>query len=288
VLSLQHVVDPAAKLVAVVVLEFDAPAAAAGYLAAARELCTRYGTQLVFDEVQTGLGRTGAMFAFQRDEVTPDVLVLAKSLGGGIVPVAATLCAGELHRRAYGAMDRFDLHGSTFAGNALACAAAMATLDISEREGLVERSARLGTLLLEGLRARLHGHPLVRAIRGRGLLVGLDLGTTTTGLLRGVGARLAALGSRGSLGSLASKLAPPPFIGQWISVRLLEAGYVCQPTAHEWDVLKIEPPLTISELELQGFVTALGEILDEYSGAAAVVRDVGVRMTSRGARGWAW
>src|SRR5262245_19299776 len=98
-----------------------------GYLAAARELCTPSGPLLVYDEIQTGLGRCGAMFA---GDPRPDLLVLAKALGGGIVPVGATLVSGELHDRAFGSLDRFDSHGSTFAGNALACAAAIATLDI--------------------------------------------------------------------------------------------------------------------------------------------------------------
>jgi putrescine aminotransferase len=254
----------------------------AGYLAAARELCTKYGTQLVFDEVQTGVGRTGTTYAFQAEGVVPDLLVLAKGLGGGIVPVGATLCSRELHQRAYGGLDRFDAHGSTFAGNALACAAAIATLDIVEHEQLAERAARLGTFLLEALHARLDGHPLVRGIRGRGLLIGVELGTAATGALRSVAATLTKISPR------VGRLSPPPFVGQWISVRLLEAGYLCQPTAHEWDVLKVEPPLTIDETEIAGFVGALGDILDHYQSATAVLRDVGVRMAKRGVKGWAW
>lgn len=254
----------------------------AGYLAAARELCTRYGTLLVLDEVQTGVGRTGTTYAFQAEGVVPDLLVLAKGLGGGIVPVGATLCARELHQRAYGGLDRFDAHGSTFAGNALACAAAIATLDLVEREQLAERAARLGARLIDALHARLDGHPLVRAIRGRGLLIGIELGTPATTTLRSVTTRLSELSPR------IGRLSPPPFLGQWISVRLLEAGYLCQPTAHEWDVLKVEPPLTIAERELDGFVAALGDILDEYQSAAVVLRDVGVRMAKRGVKGWAW
>ncbi|MBA2540321.1 MAG: aspartate aminotransferase family protein [Deltaproteobacteria bacterium] len=253
-----------------------------GYFAAARELCSKFGTQLVFDEVQTGVGRTGTLYSFQHDGITPDVLVLAKALGGGIVPVGATLCSRELHQRAYGSLDRFDSHGSTFAGNALACAAAIATLDIVEREQLAERAARMGTLLVDSLRARLDGHPLVRGIRGRGLLIGVELGTAATGALRSVAARLTELAP--SVG----RLSPPPFVGQWISVRLLEAGVVCQPTAHEWDVLKVEPPLTISEAEIATFVDTLGTILDGYRSAAAILKDVGVRMASRGVKGWAW
>jgi putrescine aminotransferase len=253
-----------------------------GYLAAARELCTRYGTQLVLDEVQTGVGRTGTLYACQAEGVVPDLLVLAKGLGGGIVPVGATLVARELHQRAYGGLDRFDAHGSTFAGNALACAAVIATLDIVEREQLAARAKASGAYLLERLRARIGAHPLVREVRGRGLLVGVELGTAATGLLQGLGARLA------SLSPVAGRLAPPPFVGQWISVRLLEAGYLCQPTAHEWDVLKIEPPLTITEPELDGFVDALGNILEDYRSAATILKDVGVRMAQRGAKGWAW
>ncbi len=253
-----------------------------GYLAAARELCTKYGTQLVFDEVQTGVGRTGTLYAFQAEGVLPDVLVLAKGLGGGIVPVGATLVSRELHQRAYGGLDRFDAHGSTFAGNALACAAAIATLDIVDRDQLADKAKASGAYLLERLHARIGEHPLVREIRGRGLLVGVELGTTATGLLQGIGARLA------SLSPAAGRLAPPPFVGQWISVRLLEAGYLCQPTAHEWDVLKIEPPLTITEPELDAFVDALGNILENYRSAATILKDVGVRMAQRGAKGWAW
>ena len=253
-----------------------------GYLAAARELCTKHGTQLVFDEVQTGVGRTGTTYAFQGEGVVPDLLVLAKGLGGGIVPVGATLCSRELHQRAYGGLDRFDAHGSTFAGNALACAAAIATLEIVERDQLAERAKHLGDRLMAALDARIGKHPLVRDIRGRGLLIGVELGSTATGLLSGIGAKLAELSPR------AGRLAPPPFVGQWISVRLLEAGYLCQPTAHEWDVLKIEPPLTITEAELDAFVDTLGDVLDDYRSAATILKDVGVRMASRGARGWAW
>jgi putrescine aminotransferase len=250
-----------------------------GYLDEVRALCDRHGTLLVYDEIQTGLGRCGAMFA---GRPTPDLLVLGKSLGGGIVPVAATLVPAELHARAFGSLDRFDAHGSTFAGNPLACAAAIATLDILERDRLAERSARLGEVLKNALTARLGSHPLVRAIRGRGLLVGVELGSLTTTVVRGLASKLAQLAPR--LG----RLAPPPVVGQWIAVRLLEAGYVVQPAAHDWDVLKLEPPLTIEEADVHAFVGALGDILDDYASAAAVVRDATVRMASRGARGFAW
>jgi putrescine aminotransferase len=253
-----------------------------GYLAEVRALCDAHGTLLVFDEVQTGLGRTGARFAFQGEGVVPDVLVLAKSLGGGIVPVGATLCSTAMYQAGYGSLDRFDAHGSTFAGNPLACAAVIATLDRIDEGGLAERAKALGARLVSRLESRIGRHPLVRTIRGRGLLVGIEVGSGASAALAGASAWMAERMPR--LG----RLAPPPFVGQWIALRMLEAGFLCQPAAHDWDVVKLAPPLTIDEVDLDRAVDALATILDEYGGAAAVLRDVGVRMAARGVKGWAW
>ncbi|HVV85506.1 MAG TPA: aminotransferase class III-fold pyridoxal phosphate-dependent enzyme [Kofleriaceae bacterium] len=257
-----------------------------GYLAAAQEACRRHGTLLVLDEVQTGLGRTGTMFAYQAEGFVPDVLVLAKALGGGVVPVGATLVARALHQRAYGALDRFDAHGSTFAGNALACAAGEAALALTASLDLPGRAARLGDRLRERLTARLRGHPLVREVRGRGLLVGVEVGTPVSNALAGLSSLLA---------DALAKVAPPlgrsvpgRFVGQWLAVRMLEAGVLCQPASHQWDVLKLEPPLTIEEEELDRAADALGDVLDEYRGLPALVRDLGARLASQGQRGWSW
>src|SRR6185503_15741397 len=101
-----------------------------GWLAAARGLCREAGTLFVLDEVQTGLGRTGTMFAFEAEDAVPDVLVLGKALGGSLVPVSVALTTCAIHEKAYGRQDRFDLHSSTFGGNTLACVAALETLRI--------------------------------------------------------------------------------------------------------------------------------------------------------------
>jgi putrescine aminotransferase len=240
----------------------------AGYLRAAQEMCRRHGTLLILDEVQTGLGRGGALFAFQDEGFVPDVLVLAKSLGGGIAPIAATLTRREWHDKAYGSTRRFDLHGSTFAGSALSCAAALETLAILEDEGLVAAARDLGCRLLEGLRRRLEGHPLVHAVRGRGLLVGVELGPTKAGLLN----RAAP--------SLVRGLARTVF-GQWAALRLLEKGIVAQPASQRWDVLRLEPPLTIAEDQVDALVQATGDVLDEYRSLGPLVRDVGGRLRAQ-------
>jgi len=240
----------------------------AGYLRAAQEMCRRHGTLLILDEVQTGLGRCGALFAFQGEGFVPDVLVLAKSLGGGIAPIAATLTRRDAHDQAYGSTRRFDLHGSTFAGSALSCAAALETLAILEDEGLVAAARDRGRRLVEGLRRRLDGHPLVRAVRGRGLLVGVELGPTRTGVVN----RAAPFLVRGLARSV---------FGQWVALRLLEKGIVAQPASQRWDVLRLEPPLTIAEDQVDALVQATSDVLDEYRSLVPLVRDVGGRLRAQ-------
>lgn len=140
----------------------------AGYLRAARELCTRHRVLLICDEVQTGLGRTGRMLACQHDDVVPDGLTLGKALGGGLLPVSA-FCAREEVMGVFRPGD----HGSTFGGNPLGATVGLAALELLEREGLCERALHLGERLMQGLRA-LH-HPAIQAVRGRGLLVGVEI-----------------------------------------------------------------------------------------------------------------
>lgn len=264
---------------AFVVDPFNCEVAAAppppGYLAAAQDLCRRHGTLLVLDEVQTGLGRTGTLFAYQAEGFVPDVLALAKSLSGGVVPVGATLTRADLLQRAYGTTDRFDLHNSTFGGNGLACAAALETLDIVEQQGLARASAERGADLLARVRARLAGHPLVKDVRGRGLLVSIELGPTEQGWLNRLAPALVRAVSR-------------QVFGQWAAVKLLERGVIVQPATQHWDVLKLEPPLTIQPPEVERAVAALGDVIDEYRGVGPLVNDVVERLGAQFMAGWAF
>ena len=139
------------------------------YLRGLRELCDRQGWLLMVDEVQCGLGRTGRWFVYQHAGVLPDVMPLAKGLGSGL-PIGACLARGAAAR-----VFEPGNHGSTFGGNPLACAAAFATLSIVEEEGLLENAARMGALLLSGLREQLAGVPGVAEIRGHGLMIGIEL-----------------------------------------------------------------------------------------------------------------
>lgn len=245
-----------------------------GYLKAAQKLCKKRGTLLVLDEVQTGIGRTGSLFACEAEGVWPDILVLGKALGAGMVAISATLTTPEIQKRAYGTMERFDLHGSTYAGNTFACRTAEAALALLDEQNLCEKSRRGGERLIKRLRERTAGHPLVREVRGRGLFVGIELGPTEKG---GLLAR--------ALPSVVEAVSKRVF-GQWLAVRLLEEGVVAQPASQQWNVLKLEPPLTVTDDEIDTVVEKIGGLLDQYREVAPILRDAGARLGSQFAGGW--
>jgi acetylornithine/LysW-gamma-L-lysine aminotransferase len=201
----------AALLLEVVQGEGGVHAGTPEYLRRAEELCRERGALLILDEVQTGYGRTGKLFACQHDGIEPDLMTVAKSMAGG-VPMGACL----IGPRVTGI--RPMTHGSTFGGNPLACAAALATLDVMQRDDLPGRAARLGEYLLGRLQ-RIES-PLIREVRGRGLLVGVDLKVKVTPILQ-------KLQERGVLalpaGSTVLRLLPPLVIEQDDLDRVVDA-----------------------------------------------------------------
>ncbi|HVI84821.1 MAG TPA: aminotransferase class III-fold pyridoxal phosphate-dependent enzyme [bacterium] len=144
----------------------------AGYLREVREICDRRGVLLIADEIQTGLGRTGRLFAVEHEQVTPDIMTLAKALGGGVMPIGAFIARPPLWERLR--RDPY-IHSSTFGGNPLACRAAMATLEVVVEERLAERAEELGAHFLTRLREIEAHHPrVIKAARGRGLMLGIE------------------------------------------------------------------------------------------------------------------
>jgi acetylornithine aminotransferase len=199
--------------------------APAGYLETAREVTRANGALLVLDEVQTGIGRTGAWFAHQAAGVEPDVLTLAKGLGGGL-PVSACLAFGDAAM-----LLQPGQHGTTFGGNPVSCAAALAVLDTIEADGLLERAESLGKALSAGITGL--GHPLVATVRGAGLMLGLVLTAP-------VAAEVEAAARRH--GFLVNAVAP--------------------------DVVRLVPPLVLTDTQADSFLTALPEVLGAVSVAA--------------------
>jgi putrescine aminotransferase len=210
-----------------------------GYLAEVARLCRRYGTLLLIDEIQTGLGRTGRMFACEAEGVEPDVLLVAKALSGGLAPISAYLTRRDLWQRAYGSLDRYDLHCTTFSGGPIACAAALATLEIIERDRLPARAAELGSYLGESLRTATAGHALVREVRGRGLLWGIELAGP---------------------GGVAADL-----VGQWVVVGLLERGLLTQVCGNAGRVVRAEPPLIVDRDQIDRFAQGLHAVLAQHA-----------------------
>lgn len=221
----------------------------AGYLAAARELCTRYGTLLVADEIQTGLGRTGTMFAVECEDVVPDVLLLGKALGGGVMPLSALLTTDALWRASKGGTARSPFHTSTFGGNTRACAAALATLEVLTEERLTERAAASGAYLLDRLRDLQRRQPLIAEVRGRGLMIGIEFAPATRGL--------ATLATRGLLNRLSKS-----YMSNLVIMRLLNRYRLMTAfTLNNLNVLRLEPPLNIEQEHLDYFVASLDETL---------------------------
>lgn len=203
-----------------------------GYLSAAREICDKHGALLILDEVQTGLGRTGRMFACDHCGVTPDILTLAKALGGGVVPIGATIGTADLWEKVF-KTNPF-LHTSTFGGNELACVAALKTLEIIERDNLSAESARKGERLLSGLRSVQEKYPdLLTETRGIGLMIGVEFADPDVGKL--------AIGA------------------------LVHHGVVAAYTLNNAKVMRFEPPLVITDAQVETVIAAFEAAIAETS-----------------------
>jgi ornithine--oxo-acid transaminase len=155
-----------------------------GYLQGALALCRKYGTLFIADEIQTGLGRTGRFLASEHWGVEPDMVLLAKSLSGGHVPVGAVLTHKWVFDKVFNRMARAVVHGSTFSKNDLAMAAGLATLEVIESERLIEKSARVGERLLRSFGEMSRRHELIKSVRGKGLMIGIEFGSPRSSRLR--------------------------------------------------------------------------------------------------------
>jgi ornithine--oxo-acid transaminase len=214
----------------------------AGYLEGAQALCRRYGTLFCVDEVQTGFGRTGAMFAFEHWGLEPDLMPVAKSLSGGYVPVGALLMSRAVHEAVYDSMENALAHGSTFAPNELAMAAGLATLHELDEEHLVERSARLGTRLLEQTRPLVDEFEVVREVRGLGLMWAIEFGEPRSGRFSW---------------KVIERMQPGLFAQLVVQPLFTQHRILSQVAGHRMAVLKVLPPLVVTEDDVDYFVESL-------------------------------
>jgi len=201
------------------------------FLPALRELADRHGILLIVDEVQSGIGRTGRMWATEWTEARPDIVVMAKGIASGL-PLSGIMAAGDL-------LERFGpgAHGGTYGGNAVACAAALATLDVIESEGLLANAARQGERLLAGVRTAAEGRPSVAEVRGRGLMIGIEFAG-------------------------GEELAPRPDLAKALLHEALERKLLLLTCGTYGQVVRVIPPLVTTDDEVELAVRTIAESLD--------------------------
>jgi len=215
-----------------------------GYLAGAKKVCEQYGVLLVLDEVQTGLGRTGTLFACETDGVSPDILVLAKALGGGLMPIGACLSTDKAYNE-----DFARKHSSTFAGNSLACRVGLKVLEMlcDDERSILTHICETGRSLKDGLQELQSRYPhIVRVIRGRGLMLGIEFG----------------LDRDTFPGSMLGIMAEQKLLTPVISAYLLNREKVrVAPTLNGNNVIRVEPPLNITREQCQQALSGIGRML---------------------------
>jgi ornithine--oxo-acid transaminase len=221
-----------------------------GYLAGAAELCRRHGTLFIADEIQTGLGRTGRFLAVEHWGVEPDMVLLAKALSGGFVPVGAVLTRKWVFDKIFDRMDKAVVHGSTFSKSDLAMAAGIATLEVIEAERLVERAAAAGERLQRAFKAMIGRHEFVKAVRGRGLMIGIEFGSPSSLKLKAAWGMLETMNTG--------------LFCQLITIPLFkEHKLLSQVAGHASHTIKLLPPLTLSDADCDWIERSFDAVIAE-------------------------
>lgn len=220
-----------------------------GYLKEVRELTTKYDAYLIFDEVQTGFGRTGKMFACEHENVVPDIMCLAKSLGGGVMPIGAYIAKDDVWKKGYGTMDRCLLHTSTFGGNTLACAAGITAIKLILDKNLPEAAKEKGEYFLGRLKELKEKHKLIKDVRGKGLMIGVEFNQPEGGIIDKL--------SGGAVSRLSNE-----YLGSLVAGELQNKHHIITAyTLNNPNVIRFEPPLIVTKEQLDRVVEALDEIM---------------------------
>jgi acetylornithine/succinyldiaminopimelate/putrescine aminotransferase len=222
--------------------------APAEYWLEAQEVCRRYKTLLVTDEVQTGLGRTGRFFCHEHWGLRPDIITVSKALSGGFIPVGAMLCTEKVFMSVFSSMDRAMVHSSTFGRNQLAMVAGLATLDAIDQEQIVERSKVTGESFMAKLSPLIERYEMFHEVRGLGLMIGLVFGPPTTPRLR-------------RRWNTIERIRPALFSQAIVMPLFHRHRILTQVAADNANVIKLLPPLIAGDGEVDAFVSALDDVL---------------------------
>jgi len=220
------------------------------YLPEAQRLCRKHGTLFIADEVQVGMGRTGRFLACEHWGLEPDMVTLSKSLGGGYIPVSATITRRSIHDKTFSRLDRCQVHSTTFGQNELAMAAGLATLHVMEAEHVVENAAQVGDKLLQGLSALKERHGLIRDVRGRGLMIGIEF------------APAGSLGVKAAW--TAAEAAQKGLFAQLVVMALMRDHHILtQVGGPGVNIIKLLPPLIIGDPEVELIISAFDAVMGE-------------------------
>jgi len=237
------------------------------YLPGAVKLCKKYGAVFIADEVQTGFGRTGRMFACEHWGVEPDIMVTSKALSGGYVPVGAVLSKRAIHNKVFSSLDRCMVHSNTFGQNDLAMVAGLATLHVLEHEKIVENAAAVGRHLMTELSALKPKYEMLTDVRGKGLLLGVEFGPPKSLKLK-MGWSL--------LHKVDAGLFP-----QAVLIPLIQDHHIlAQVAGHNMDVIKLLPPLVLSMEDADAIVAAMDATIDALHHFPGAAWEVGKRLTA--------
>jgi len=232
------------------------------YLADAARLCRKYGALFIADEIQTGMGRTGRFLAVEHWEVEPDMVLLSKALSGGHAPVGAVLTRKHIFDKVFDRMDNAVVHGSTFARNDLAMAAGLATLEVIESERLIANAARTGARLLKSFEAMAQRYELVKAVRGKGLMIGVEFGNPQSLKLKAAWSLVEAVNAG--------------LFCQLITIPLFkEHNILVQVAGHANHTIKLLPALVIDESDCDWIERAFDAVIADSHRVPGAVWSLG-------------
>lgn len=238
------------------------------YLPDAVRLCAKYGTLFVADEIQTGLGRTGRFWAIDHWNIEPDMILMAKALSGGFIPVGAVAMKPVIMDKVFNRMDRAVVHGSTFSKNNMAMAAGLATLDVIEEEGLVENAALTGGQIVAGVDSMIDRYEFLSAVRGKGMMIAIEFASPKS----------LSLKTAWNLLETANK----GLFCQMITIPLFAKHRILSQVAgHGMNVVKFLPPLILTEKDTNWIINAVDDVIAECHKVPGSVWDLGKTLASQ-------
>lgn len=230
-----------------------------GYLKAAAEACHAAGALLIADEIQTGIGRTGTVFAVEHDHTVPDIMTTAKSLGGGVMPIGAFSTTDAIWDKGFGGTERCTLHTSTFGGNARAMAAGLKAIEILVRDDLAAAARARGEQLRAGMERIAEGSHLIKDVRGRGLMLGVEFYEPR----------------------VAKKLSAEYLAASVAALLLEDHGIITAYTLNNPNVIRLEPPLIVTEAQVDHLLESFESVVNKHHGFAGVMAGLGRTMVTR-------